>query len=144
MGLTRTLFKAFLARVRRPFAKSRRIRVRAARDFSRHIYHSARWASLQKLAMERTETTTGMCPPFMCERCYKHGILKPAKVVHHITFITPENVNDPSVTLNLDNLTRLCQDCHAAVHSSDPDAGPKRYRFDEHGNMVPNEDQWRY
>lgn len=115
-----------------------------ARDFSRHIYHSARWQGIQSLAMQRTETTVGMVPPNMCERCYQHGLIKPAKVVHHITWITPENVDDPSVTLNLDNLMRLCQDCHAAVHSKNPDEAPRRYLFDEQGNIVRKEDTWLY
>ena len=115
---------------------------RMARDFSKHVYKSHRWDALQKLAMERTQTTVGTVPPFMCERCYQHGLVKPAKVVHHIKKITPENVNDPAITYNLDNLMRLCQDCHAAVHSSHAEEGPKRYRFDANGNIVLNEEQW--
>lgn len=115
-----------------------------AREFSKHIYKSARWQKLQRFAMERRETTTGLVPPGMCERCYQHGLIRPAKVVHHVTWITPENVNDPSVTLNADNLMRLCQDCHAAAHSSTPDEGPPRYGFDENGNIIRKEDTWRW
>lgn len=94
--------------------------------------------------MTRTDTTTGQVPSGMCERCYHHGFLNPAKVVHHITHVSPENVDDPSVTLNLDNLMRLCQDCHAAVHSKNADIGPRRYRFDENGNLVREEDTWQW
>ena len=114
-----------------------------ARDFSKKVYHSALWLHIADVAMKRTETTTGVVPPGMCERCYQHGLLRPAKLIHHITPITPYNVNDASVTLNLDNLMRLCQDCHAAVHSCRDD-GPRRYRVDEHGNIVRNEEQWLY
>lgn len=113
-----------------------------ARDFSRHIYHSARWRNIQDVAMKRSTTTIGTVPSGMCERCYQHGFMRPAKVVHHITPISPENVNDPSITLNLDNLMRLCQDCHAAVHSSNPDAAPARYEFDEEGNLIWKEETW--
>lgn len=115
-----------------------------ARDFSKHVYHSARWAHLQQVAMQRPNTTTGYCPSGMCERCYQHGSLVPAKLVHHIKPISPENVNDPSITLNLDNLMRLCQDCHAAVHSSNPDVRPARYAFDESGNLIKLEDKWQW
>lgn len=73
-------------------------------------------------------------PPRMCERCFKRGELTPAKVVHHIEHITPENVNDPHVTLRYANLQRLCQDCHAAVHSGEQEP---RVTFDENGNVVP-------
>jgi 5-methylcytosine-specific restriction endonuclease McrA len=42
-------------------------------------------------------------------------------------------VDDPHITLNFDNFQRLCQDCHAAVHSSTPES---RVTFDENGNIV--------
>ena len=73
-------------------------------------------------------------PPRMCERCFKRGELTPAKVVHHIEHITPKNVDDPHVTLRYANLQRLCQDCHAFVHSGQTES---RVTFDEDGNVVP-------
>ena len=72
-------------------------------------------------------------PPKLCERCFARGEYTPAKVVHHKIWITPENVDDPHITLNFDNFQRLCQDCHAAVHSSTPES---RVTFDENGNIV--------
>ena len=86
----------------------------------------------------------GRVPPGMCERCYAHGALVPAKVVHHITPISEDNVDDPNVTLNLDNLMRLCQDCHAVVHSSNKDAVRPRVAFDEHGNVIRRDDAWLF
>lgn len=118
--------------------------VPVARDFSRHVYHSARWAAIRDLAMKREVTTQGFVPSGMCELCFSHGLYRPAKVVHHIVHITPENVDDPGVTLNADNLMRLCQDCHAAVHSSADYDGPSRYHFDEAGNIVRDDDGWLY
>lgn len=72
-------------------------------------------------------------PPGMCERCFSRGVFRPAKVVHHIEHVTPENVNDPHVTLSYDNFQRLCQDCHAAVHAGGEES---RVTFDEFGNVV--------
>lgn len=72
-------------------------------------------------------------PPGMCERCFARGEYVSAKVVHHIVHVSPENVDDPHVTLSFDNFMRLCQDCHAAVHSSVPES---RVTFDEFGNVV--------
>lgn len=72
-------------------------------------------------------------PPGLCELCFSRGIYKPAKLVHHIIHVSPENVDDPHITLNYDNFQRLCQDCHAEVHRGTPES---RVTFDEHGNVV--------
>lgn len=72
-------------------------------------------------------------PPCMCERCFKRGELTAAKVVHHITWLDPSNIDDPHVTLAFSNFMRLCQDCHAAVHAGEDEA---RVMFDENGNVV--------
>lgn len=53
----------------------------------------------------------------LCESCLKQGIIKAADVVHHIKPVTAENVNDPEIALNPDNLMALCTECHAAIHS---------------------------
>lgn len=72
-------------------------------------------------------------PPGMCERCFANGDWTPAKVVHHIIHLSPENIDDPHVALSYDNFQRLCQDCHAAVHT---DSGEMRVTFDESGRVV--------
>ena len=43
----------------------------------------------------------------MCETCGT----RPGKIVHHKVWITPDNINNPDVTLNLDNLKYDCQEC---------------------------------
>lgn len=72
-------------------------------------------------------------PEGLCERCYQRGEITPAKVVHHIVWLTPQNIDDPHITLSYDNFQRLCQDCHAAVHHPE---GEMRVTFDENGNVV--------
>ena len=52
----------------------------------------------------------------LCERCLSHGILSHGEIVHHKIELTPDNINDPSVSLNWDNLELLCRQCHAAAH----------------------------
>ena len=66
----------------------------------------------------------------ICERC--GGI---AKVVHHKIYLTPDNIDDPTVTLDHANLEALCQDCHNREHhgGEPPNLG---YSFDEDGNIV--------
>ena len=73
----------------------------------------------------------------LCEPCFKKGKWTRAEIVHHKVHITPENLNDPNVTLNFDNLERVCRKCHAKEHPEiygeirDPRVG-----FDAEGNVV--------
>ena len=66
----------------------------------------------------------------VCERCGR-----PATIVHHKRHITPENVTDPSVTLNPENFEALCHDCHNAEHFGQGVTAPG-LKFDGHGNLV--------
>lgn len=131
-----------------------------AREFAKHFYSSPQWLKNRKGYLNLLVDTNGrricerddgtycyvdeygyyvpvpsdrIVPPGMCERCFARGELKPAKVVHHIIHLSPENIDDPHVTLSYDNFQRLCQDCHAAVHSSTPES---RVTFDANGNVV--------
>lgn len=109
-----------------------------ARDFAIDFYRSPAWRHNRKAYMERViDTPFGLVPPMMCERCFANGKLVPAKVVHHVIHLNPENINDPNITLSYDNFQRLCQDCHAAVHTG---YERPRYTFDEDGNLVNRED----
>lgn len=64
----------------------------------------------------------------ICERCGEIGYY-----VHHIIYITINNVHDPNITLNFDNLELLCEDCHNKEHFK-KELG---YRFDEDGQLCP-------
>ena len=59
------------------------------------------------------------------------NIYRPAEEVHHIIKLTPANIDDPEISLNLDNLVSLCHDCHAKRH-----AKPKRYKIDDLGRVT--------
>ena len=54
----------------------------------------------------------------LCERCISRGILSYGEIVHHKIELTPENINDPDITLNWDNLQLLCRLCHAEVQDA--------------------------
>lgn len=68
----------------------------------------------------------------LCEDCMKEGRVTAAEEVHHIKFITPDNINDPNVTLNWDNLVALCRECHRKRHG----ARQRRYEVDEWGRVT--------
>ena len=65
----------------------------------------------------------------LCERCAAKGLIVPADQVHHKIKLTPQNINDPMVSLNHDNLEALCIDCHQAEHKK------WRWRCDSDGHV---------
>lgn len=76
--------------------------------FAHSFYHSKAWQNVRSLVMARCSG--------LCERCLESGVLKPADVVHHKIPLTPDNMNDPEISLNPDKLVALCNDCHTEVH----------------------------
>lgn len=64
------------------------------------------------------------------------GIVKPGYIVHHKHYITADNINDPSVTLNWDNLEYLCFDCHQAEHFERTAVTRQDVMFDASGQLV--------
>ena len=66
----------------------------------------------------------------LCEMCLKKGLIEPATQVHHKIHITLDNVNDPTITLNHDNLMALCDACHHEQHQK------KRWRCDALGHVA--------
>lgn len=65
----------------------------------------------------------------LCERCWSKGLIVPAEEVHHKVKLTPDNISDPKIALNWDNLECLCKNCHMEEHSR------TRWRADELGHV---------
>ena len=63
----------------------------------------------------------------LCERCLKRGLIVPAVEVHHKVKLTPENISDPKISLNFDNLEALCKKCHLEEHRKNS----RRYHVDK-------------
>ena len=97
-----------------------------AREFARTFYSSAAWQSCRNEYIKRAH--------YLCEDCMKRGIYKPAKEVHHIEELTPENIHKPEVALSFDNLVALCKDCHKARHN-EREKG-RRYLFGDNGEII--------
>lgn len=92
------------------------------KEWARPFYTSTAWRKTQRAYMESKH--------YVCERCGR-----PAGIVHHKTYITPANINDPNVTLNWDNLEALCPTCHQHEHFTGR-ATAEGLRFDEAGNLI--------
>lgn len=65
----------------------------------------------------------------LCEICLSRGLIEPAVHVHHKVKLTPDNIDDPAVTLSFDNLMALCEACHQEQHRA------RRWRCDAAGRV---------
>lgn len=97
-----------------------------ARAFARAFYASKAW----KNAREAVIAERGG----LCEECLSKGLYNAGYVIHHITELTPQNINDPAVALNPNNLMLLCRECHEKIHQR---IGNGRYEFNEDGSIAP-------
>lgn len=95
-----------------------------AKDYAKGFYNSAAWKNAQAAFMESKN--------YLCERCGK-----PAVIVHHKTYITPSNINNPDITLNWGNLEALCQACHNDEHHGDGEPIAKGLQFTPDGDIIP-------
>ena len=71
----------------------------------------------------------------LCEECLKQGLIEPAEIVHHIVHLTPQNVDDPNISLSFDNLIALCAKHHAAEHPEAHRGRNKRWRVAPNGRV---------
>ena len=74
-----------------------------AREFSRNFYKSKAWKKCREYIYNKHHG--------LCVECGK-----PGEEVHHIIWLSPDNMNDTSITLGEDNLILLCRDCHMNKH----------------------------
>lgn len=89
------------------------------KDYAKKFYKSPAWQRTRAAYMESKH--------YLCERCGR-----PAVICHHKHYLTPANIQDPSVALNWENLECLCQDCHNKEHMG----RQSRAVFDDMGNVV--------
>lgn len=67
----------------------------------------------------------------LCERCKARGLIVSGEIVHHKIPLTPENVDNPDISLSFDNLELLCRVCHGRAHRSTP----IRYEISDDGSV---------
>lgn len=100
-----------------------------ARDFARSFYSSKEWQLTRVYILRRDK--------YLCVKCGR-----PAEEVHHKKHLSPDNINDVSVTMNPDNLISLCKACHFEEHRGEHGRGREtnesyQYTFDENGLLIP-------
>ena len=96
-----------------------------AKEYAKTFYRSTAWEQCRLAYLSSVGN--------LCERCLANGEYNPAKIVHHKIYITPENINNPSIILDHNNLEALCQECHNKEHNA---KNKRRYRVDHDGNLI--------
>ena len=102
-----------------------------AKEFARSFYDGMPWRKCRKAYIaERIAIDGGLC-----EQCHE----RLGYMVHHTEMLTPENINDPDVSLNHDKLEYVCKPCHDREegHFIKQRENRSRCTFDEEGNPVP-------
>lgn len=94
------------------------------KEYAKSFYSSKTW---QRCRDGYKKSVGGLC-----ERCLKQGRYTPGVIVHHKVHISPENIDDPNVTLDWRNLELVCRDCHAVEHG----AAEHRYEADALGRIT--------
>ena len=87
------------------------------------FYHSTPWKRLSRAFL--------LSKNYICERCGK-----PAEIAHHRRYLTAENVLNPDISLNPDNLEALCRDCHNAEHFGSGGATAQGLTFNQYGDLI--------
>lgn len=82
-------------------------------------------------------------------KAYRHGICErcgaPGDEVHHKTYLTPANINDPEIVFGWNNLELLCRSCHIEEHEKHKTLkhgrpareADLRIMFDDNGQPIP-------
>ena len=106
-----------------------------AKEFARGFYRSKAWRNGREVVIARSHG--------LCERCLRKGELTPGHIVHHKIALTPENIDDPTVSLDPSLLEYVCKECHEEIHAEMEEGAlngrlPDRPRvaFDADGNVV--------
>lgn len=92
------------------------------REFAKEFYRSPAWRVTRTRIFERDFG--------LCVRCGA-----PGEIVHHKTYLTPENISNPSISLSEENLELLCRNCHAIEHEGTSPTSDELC-FDGDGNLV--------
>jgi 5-methylcytosine-specific restriction enzyme A len=97
-----------------------------AKTWAKPFYNSKAWRKCRESYISKVYG--------LCERC-----ARPGKILHHTVYLTPQNINDPDVSLNHDKLEYLCDTCHQHEHYMKYSPTRKGFRFDNDGNLVQDD-----
>ncbi|WP_201009021.1 HNH endonuclease [Paenibacillus glycanilyticus] len=95
-----------------------------AKAWARKLYNSKEWKACRASYIESVHG--------LCERCGEAGY-----IVHHTIYLTPQNINDPEISLNHELLEYLCLTCHNGEHMGNHEPiTAQGTQFDAEGNLI--------
>ncbi|MBS4538205.1 HNH endonuclease [Clostridium sp. D2Q-11] len=94
-----------------------------AKEWAKWFYKSRAWKKCRAAYIKKVIG--------ICEHCGNPGY-----IVDHIEEITPDNINDPEITLNHDNLQYLCLSCHNKKTFKKKEATREGLVFNERGELI--------
>lgn len=95
------------------------------KEYAKQFYSSKAWQECRKAYAKSKKN--------LCEKCLEEGLIVPGELVHHKIHISPNNIHDPNVTLDFNNLELLCRQHHMNIHTGKM----HRYTVDELGRIAP-------
>lgn len=102
------------------------------KPYAKQFYKSKQWRQCREAYIQYRGG--------LCETCQLKGKITPGKIVHHKIYLTPNNINDPNISLNWENLRLDCQDCHNKEHHEKYSVTRDDVMFNDYGELVPNRD----
>ena len=102
-----------------------------AKEFARAFYRRKPWLGCKDAYIAKRIKIDGG----ICEVCKNN----PGYIVHHKITLTPENINDPEISLNHDLLSYECKECHDKHegHGIKQNRKELLVEFDSEGQPVP-------
>lgn len=94
-----------------------------AQEFARKFYKSSAWKKTREYIFIKYNG--------LCAECGNIG-----EEVHHIQFLTNDNINDHYIATGENNLILLCRECHHKRHNKRKSTR-EGLRFNESGELVP-------
>lgn len=99
-----------------------------AKEYAKKFYKSTAWIKCRSsFIAERISIDGGVC-----QRCKEQL----GYIVDHVEEITPDNINNPDITLNHSNFQYLCLVCHNIKTFKKENATVEGVKFDENGDLV--------
>lgn len=101
-----------------------------AQEFAKVFYNSRKWIKARNSYIEERVMVDGG----MCEECHN----KLGYIVHHKILLTPENINNPEISLNHDYFEYVCKACHDLFegHGSNGNRVRALCVFDKNGQPI--------
>lgn len=101
-----------------------------AKEWAKAFYNSNKWIKCRDSYIAHRISTDGG----VCEECRQQQ----GYIVHHEVMLTPDNINDPDISLSHQHMKYVCKDCHDKYEGHG--VGRKKVEplciFDENGQPI--------